>query len=328
MFETMASELLRALRGRRSQTAFSRRLGYRSNVVYRWESGRAWPTAAATLRAAQKTGVDLRAGLRAFYRVEPRWLRHTDPATPEGVATLLRDLRGSLPIGELARRAGRSRFAVSRWLKGEAEPRLPELLLMVESSSLRLLDFVAILVDPAKLPSAARDWQELQTAREAAYTVPWSHAVLRVLELQDYRAAGRHRSGYIAHRLGISLEEEARCLELLARTRQIRKQRGRWVVDRSRTVDTRADPERSGPMKDWWTRVALDRIKAGHGELFSYNLFSVSASDLQRVKEAYTAFFQQMRAIIAESEPSERVVLFSAQLVPLEPLEPSSRSKK
>jgi transcriptional regulator with XRE-family HTH domain len=119
-FETIAAELLRALRGRRSQTAFSRRLGYKSNVVYRWESGRSWPTAAAALRAAQKTGVALHAGLCEFYRRPPHWLRHTDPASPEGVATLLRDLRGSLPIGELARRAGRSRFAVSRWLKGEA----------------------------------------------------------------------------------------------------------------------------------------------------------------------------------------------------------------
>jgi hypothetical protein len=32
-FEVLASELLRALRGERSQTAFARRLGYKSNIV-------------------------------------------------------------------------------------------------------------------------------------------------------------------------------------------------------------------------------------------------------------------------------------------------------
>ncbi len=318
-YEAIAADLVRALRGRRSQTAFSRRLGYKSNVVYRWESRRAWPTAAVALAAARRVGVDLRAGLARFYRVEPRWLEHIDPATAEGVAVLLDDLRGTLPIGELAKRAGRSRFAVSRWLKGEAEPRLPELLLMVEAASLRLLDFLEIFVDPAELPSVAREWEELQAAREAAYTMPWSHAVLRVLELEDYLALPQHRPGFVAHRLGISQEEEDRCFELLARTKQIRKHRGRWALDRSRVVDTRADPERSRPMKTWWTREALDRIESGHEHTLSYNLFSVSAADLVRVEEAYRAFFQQMRSIIAESTPNQRVVLFSAQLVPLEP---------
>jgi len=323
--ERVASDLIRALRGRRSQTAMSRRLGYRSNVVYRWESGRAWPTASAAMRAARRLGVDLEAGLRRFYRGEPAWVGRADVASAEGVALLLNDLRGSLPIGELAQRAGRSRFAVSRWLKGDAEPRLPELLLMVEATSLRLLDFLSALVDPAKLPSTAAEWEQLQAARNAAYDMPWSHAVLRALELEEYQALRRHQPGWIARRLGIPAAEEERCLALLSRTQQIRLRRGKWVLDQSRLVDTRADPERSLAVRSWWTRVALERIQAGHGEAFSFNLFSVSEPDLQRIKEAYRAFFQQMRAIIAASEPNQRVVLFSTLLVPIEPLANAER---
>jgi hypothetical protein len=318
-FDAIAADVIRALRGRRSQTAFSRRLGYRSNVIYRWEAGRAWPTAAVALKAARRVGIDLKAGLRGFHRSELRWLERTDPATPEGVAQMLRDLRGSTPIGELAKRARRSRFAVSRWLKGEAEPRLPELLLMVEACSLRLLDWLTILVDPSELPSTAREWEELGAARESAYSMPWSHAIMRTLELEDYQSLARHEDGWIARRLGIPREEEQRCLELLAKTRQIRKQAQRWVVDQSRVVDTRAAPERSREVKDWWTKVALDRIRAGQGLVFSFNLFSISSADLDRIREAYRAFFQQMRTIIAESEPNQQVVLFSAQMVPLAP---------
>jgi transcriptional regulator with XRE-family HTH domain len=327
-FEAIAADLIRAFRGRRSQTAFSRRLGYRSNVVYRWEAGRAWPTASAALKAARRVGVDLKAGLRTFHRSEPRWLERTDPATPAGVALMLADLRGSTPIGELAKRAGRSRFAVSRWLKGEAEPRLPELLLMVEACSLRLLDWLTMFVDPSKLPSVAGEWAELGAARESAYSMPWSHAIMRVLELEDYQALPKHEAGFIARRLGIPKEEEQRCLELLARTRQIRKQGKHWVVDRSRVVDTRAAPERSREVKDWWARVALDRIRAGEGLVFSYNLFSVSTADLGRIQEAYRSFYQQMRTIIAESEPNQKVVLFGAQMVELgapSASEPASR---
>ena len=123
----------------------------------------------------------------------------------------------------------------------------------------------------------------------------------------------------IAHRLGISEQEETRCLELLSRTHQISLRRGRWVINKSLMVDTRADPERSLAVRAWWTQVALERIQAGHSEAFSFNLFSVSEADLARIREAYRAFFQQMRAIIADSAPNEKVVLFCSLMVPLEP---------
>ena len=67
-YEALASELLRALRGERSQSAFARRLGYKSNIVYSWEAGRAFPTASRALRAAQRTGVDVRAALAYIVR--------------------------------------------------------------------------------------------------------------------------------------------------------------------------------------------------------------------------------------------------------------------
>ena len=40
--EALSRELIRQLRGRRSQMQLSRKLGLRSNLAYRWESGRAW----------------------------------------------------------------------------------------------------------------------------------------------------------------------------------------------------------------------------------------------------------------------------------------------
>ena len=62
-YQRIARDFLRALRGRRSQAAFSRRLGYRTNVAYTWESGRAFPTAATVLNAAVRSGVDVHAAV-------------------------------------------------------------------------------------------------------------------------------------------------------------------------------------------------------------------------------------------------------------------------
>ena len=87
-----------ALRGSRSQTAWSRRLGYRSNVAYAWESGRRWPTAAETFRACGRAHIDVEASLTRFYGTRPAWLDTFDPSTPEGIAAFLDDLRGSTSI--------------------------------------------------------------------------------------------------------------------------------------------------------------------------------------------------------------------------------------
>lgn len=317
-YPKIAREFLRALRARRSQAAFSRRLGYRTNVAYVWESGRAFPTAAKALAAARRVGIDLRAALRRFYKTPPAWLDETDVATPEGIALLLEDLRGRTSVMELARATGKSRFAVARWLRGDAEPRLPDFLLLVEKTSLRLLDWIACLIDPAALPSLERAWQELEARRRSAYDLPLTQAVLRTLELTSYRALGKHRPGWIAERIGISAEQEREGLELLARTGQIHSKRGRWEPREVTMVDTRRDAEAEHRVKHWWSRLALERLETPESGMLSYNVFAVSESDLARIRELQLAYFRQMRGIIAQSTPSERVVLASLSLVALD----------
>lgn len=121
----LSRQLLRAVRGRRSQVDLSRRIGYRSNMVYRWEAGECAPSAASFLALCQKQRVD-----------------------------------------------------VPGALKGQAEPRLSEFLHVLDVASQRLLDFIATLTDPARLPLVAEAWSRLNRVRDVAYDEPWSHAVL------------------------------------------------------------------------------------------------------------------------------------------------------
>lgn len=316
--ESLAKELIRALRGRRSQLAFSRRLGFRTNVVYTWESGRRWPTAATFLVAARRTGADVAGAVRRFFPSLPAWLARTDPASAEGVAALLSEMRSMSPIVDVARRADRSRYAVARWLSGEAEPRLPDFLRMVEACSLRLLDFVALFSDPAALPAASAAWRTLEAQRRAVYEEPLLPAVLLALELPAYRALRRHEPGWIARRLGFPVEDEARCLDRLAEAGQIRRSRGRWIVAPIRTVDTRPDPHAEHRLKCFWAGVGLARLTRKAEGRFSFNVFTVSAADLEKLSELHVSYFQNMRAVIAESRPPERVVAVNLQLFPLD----------
>jgi DNA-binding phage protein len=317
-FQRLSQELVRAVRGKRSQTALSKRLGYRTNALYKWESGQDFPTAARFFQAAARCGIDTARALDRFYQSRPSWLADGMLTEPQGVAMLLREFRGRTAIGEIAARTGFTRFAVSRWLRGTTEPRLPQFLSVVEACSLRVLDFVACLVPPQNLPSISAAYRDLEATRRAAHDAPWTQAVLRCLELDSYRKLSCHEPGWIASRIGITPEEEARCLDLLTASGQVLSVDGHYGIGRVLTVDTRKDEAATRALRSFWTGVARARLDAGSAGVFSYNVFGVSERDLVRLRALYASTFQQMRAIIAASEPVEHVVVATSQLFALD----------
>ncbi len=312
--EAAATELLRAMRGKRSQLALSRRLGLRSNAVYRWEAGRAWPTAQQLFRMARVTGRSVIEPLKAFAGAA-----HVGALeTPRGAATLLETLAQPFTVQALAKKLGVSRFVLSRWLSGKSAIRLPELLRFVETTTLRLLDFIALFVDPAHLPSLSVAFRRLTAARATAYDVPWSHAILRALELEDYRKLGRHETGWLGRRIGVAQEEEERCIALLVASGQIRRRRGRYVVAEAAVVDTSVDLVKRRALRAFWSSKAVERLSQGDPGLFGYNLFAIAEADIEKLQALYIEFFAKMRALVDASHPSQRVMLLATQLVALD----------
>jgi transcriptional regulator with XRE-family HTH domain len=317
-YEALAADWLRVLRGKRSQRAMSHRLGYRSNIVYRWESGRCFPTARVLLWAMNKLGRDVTSAIARFYGGVPSWLTETQPATREGVVRLLEDLRGKTPMVALATKTGFSRHQIARWLSGAAEPKLPEWLALIEASSLRLLDFVGAFVDPLTLPTVSSEWRRLQAARDSAYAQPQSHVVLRVLELADYSNLTRHDDEFVARRVGLSVRDVAACLKLLQVAGQIRWHDEKWLPVEESLVDTRQDEARARGLKVYWLRRAADHVdRAGDGT-FGYNLFSVSKRDLEKIRELHLRYYREVQEIVAASKPNDHVALFATQLFRLD----------
>lgn len=316
-YAQIAAELIRALRGKKSQTALSRRLGYKTNVLYIWEAQKGAPTASGFFRLIERLKLSPEQAIESFYRRRPDWLDRVNLCAIEGPAALLHDLKGKRTLVETAAALSSSRYALARWLSGEAEPRLVDFLEAIEVTSLRLLDFVAAFVDPALLPSLRAPWSRQQEATRAAYEMPWSHAVLRALELEAYKKLRAHRAGWLAERLCIDPGTELQALELLHRTGQIEFRNKKWRINQVLTIDTRRDPEAASKLKAWWFGVGKQRFEQGTAGVFSYNLFGVSHKDMARLEELQRAHFRELRRIVADSEPVETVAVVNLQLFSL-----------
>lgn len=308
-FGRAAAQLLRALRDRRSQIAVARRLGYSGNPVTDWEHGRRFPTAPEMLRMAQQLGVSLDGAFRLF---EPT------PA-PGGkdwnVAEWLDSLRGSTTTVELARRAGVSRFSVGRWLSGESVPRVHDFLRMLDAISGRAAEWVAAVVPIERVPELEPMFRRTTAARRLSMGLPWSEAVLRVMETRAYISRKHHSALYISRTLGIESTQVTEVILALAEAKVIEPHGHTYRVVGTLVVDTRVEPEVYDRSRRHWARVALERVQTGQETWFAYNVISVSKKDCDRIEQRLRAAFREVRGIVKASDPSEQAALLTIQLL-------------
>jgi transcriptional regulator with XRE-family HTH domain len=310
--ELAAQQLLRALRGERSQQAFARRIGYRGNPSTHWEHGRRFPTAVETLRFAKKLGVEVPAAFRRFYPA----LELEESKAGFELSRWLDELRGKTSVTDLATRLGRSRSTVSRWLSGSAKPRLPEFLEYLDVTTGRLPDWVAELVPIEQVPALHAQYQAAQIAKRLAFEQPWTEALLRVLETEQYAAMRTHDVNWIAELLDLGVSEVNAGLEALESADIVRWQGGKYQQLKPLSVDTRGGRAALYRVKAHWSKVAAARALApGKHDLFAYNVCSASSADMERVREVLRRAYAEVRSIIAASEPPQEIALVNLQLL-------------
>jgi transcriptional regulator with XRE-family HTH domain len=300
-----ARQLLRAIRGPRSQIAFCRRLGYASNVCTDWESGRRFPDAEETFRAARVAGIDVLAALRAF---------HADSAElwrDRGVGAWLTALRGSASHQLLASACGASRHQVGRWLRGDAIPRLPELLRLVDACTGRMPDLVAALVDVDLVP-AVRDAAEVRRrASRLVFDVPWSPAVLTLLATVPSAPIGA-----VARKLGLDPADLSSAVDALVSAGLVAaRDDGTLAVVAPLTGTARGSQADRHRLRLHWSEASRRRLDApGPDDQFGLDVLGCSRADLARIRERYLAFYREVRAIVAASEPVETAGLLVVHL--------------
>jgi transcriptional regulator with XRE-family HTH domain len=238
--------MVRALRGRRSQTVVSKGLGYKTNATYRWERAERQPRASDFFRLAGDTGIDVPAVLARFAPGSDTLPKRLDASA---IGRWLQNLTAEHTTLDLARTLDRNRNTVSRWLEGKTEPRLDDVLRIVDLLARRLVDFVAAFTDPEQLFAVRPAHALLAEQRRTAYRYPWSRAVFRTLELESYRALRRHQEGFIAEHLGISLEEERDHVWGLVNARQIKKRALKLHVKSTLPIN-RSDERRGSALKN------------------------------------------------------------------------------
>ena len=309
----LAAELLRALRGRRSQSGFSRLLGYRSNPVALWETARRFPTAAETLAICERVGIDVNAAVDRLLYDLPRV-----EASDESVAALMQALRGDIAIGTVAERVECSRFTVGRWLSGQSRPRLHEFLAFLEATTGRAVDWVSALVPGENLPAARALVATKKALQKLTEREPFASAILHLLDTSPYRSLRHHRRGWIARRLGISVELEDRVLAAFEDAGVIERVDGKLRARHVYRIYGDSSEEGRRRKKKHWSNLAARRIDdPGPRDYFSYAVVTVSSEQLENIRAHLSRTLRATLADVANQESTDCVAVLNLQLIEL-----------
>ena len=304
-------EILRALRGKRSQVAFARRLGFRSNVPAAWEGGHRCPDSVEWFRVCDRVGVDAVAAMRRFHAPAQT------AVSKDAVGPWLQELRGRTSIADLSSRSGCSPTQLRRWLGGRARPKVFQFLMVVDALTGRAPDLVAEIVDIDRVPTLASRYHAGRTQRRLAFEHPWTAAV-RVL-VEATRPPVEDAAATLARSLRQPIEPIAEALDLLLSHGLLTAAAGRLIATGNMTVDMRATPEDRRRMRSHWAQAAADRVEADAGDLMGFSLVAVSKADLDRIRHLQRRYFREMRSIVAASQPVETAALIVAQVAAFEP---------
>jgi hypothetical protein len=64
-------------------------------------------------------------------------------------------------------------------------------------------------------------------------------------------------------------------------------------------------------------KIGAERVLTPGAGNFAFNVFGVSAADLERLRALQREYFAELRTIISRSDPTEHVAVATFQLFPL-----------
>lgn len=316
-FELVSRQMLRALRSGRSQAVLSRRLGFRSNVASKWESGQRMPSAAEVFQYGERLGKSAWPALRAQNPNAAAALG-TD-ALPE-LAPWLRALKGTQSLGTLSERSGLSRFSVGRILAGHSEPRLPQFLALLDALTDRLEDFVDAWLGIANVPLLAPRFARTRAARDALFERPLCLAVMCLLDTSALNVPKAEQVKRLSSTLDRSVDTVVECLDTLSHGGVISLNKDRYQLSGALTVDAHSTKEREIAARSYWTGLAHERSRAPSPlDVCSYNVFSIGRKDYAKLQQLQREFYRGARALVASSQPTELAGLLVVQLVAWDP---------
>ncbi len=306
-FANLQRELLIAVRSTRTQGQISQRLGYKFNVVYRWESGRAKVPWTEFVKFCKACKINLGAALINsinYHQSEKR----TD--------LLVKRLVGESDFEKTAKLFGISRFTLSDWLSGKREPSLEQILSLLNTLHM-VSTFIGSLVDIDQIPSISKLKSSQSKALKQFVNNPYLFLTQLSLGLSEYKNMKVHENGYVARVVGVPLAQEKQLLKELEAIGVIAFRDKKFhLLQADPMIPTGHDWRAHKAGVEFWSKKGieiLEHLDAPNPDYaFNQIVMSISSQAREQIREATKEYFYRIRTIaMTDKTDAEKLLVLS-----------------
>lgn len=297
MLSISAGEVIRCARGRRPSTVVSRDLGYKTNVVYRWETEKASPTWSQFVDFCEVMDRRVISDFSRFFRL--------DFPMRDG-QRVVKHFAGVTPHSEVARRLNVPKSTVSKWVNGRQEPPCQTIFDLIAMAGAHLHAFLGRYSRFSKIPEVANHLQ----AQKLFSDNPGALALFNLLDLESYRTSMRDET-WIASQCGFSVQATKHLISEMLRLRILERQDGKLKAVANSVMLLTADVRHRDCM-GFWLNQARAQLLDGRIPILEnkYRIFSADEQAIQEISQATEKYIHHLGGIIekAQSRPQTKVL--------------------
>ncbi len=315
-YEKLKIDLLKTIRGDKTQQQVNKKLGFDFNQVSRWETQQKrilWPE---FVRYCELSNINITQSLKRVFTYHDK---------PEDYKTLVRHLSADKKMSVMSNKTKISRYIIRRWMNNTYPPTLEEMFQVMEVYQSTLINFIDDLVGVEHVKAFSRKQKAYVAEKNFIYKYPYFAAVALCLELKQYKRLKAHQKGFIAKRIGISQEEEEEVFKNAVKLGllEFRKKKYYKPPENKRHLNTKGNFFGSKCIKGYWLNKSIQKLEKMNEpkkeDYFSYFLFNTNETTYNLVLDEYIKFFKKIiDLVVQDNKPTYKSKIFSVQYMDVE----------
>lgn len=312
-YEDLAADLVRAVRGKRSQIQASRALGFSFNQIGKWES-----------REKKILWLDFCRLNKACEGIVAQALRNLSLGYSGNEAcAILNEMKADRTATAFAKVVGYPRLQLTRWLNGKVEIPLADMLAIIQATRNGLTQFAKCFFVEQEQPQSLNSLANTPEDFKTYFKKPWTALLHLVIEHKDCPAAPL-AAEFISSLIGVSVKKVTSALnELLAAEILEIDSEGSYKTVPGNILSSHRPDGRM--VQRHWAKCVSDayeslpqeeQLSLTGANFFTSLVIGVSPSTWNEIVKKYRTFLESVRQTIEQVDDSQqseyKILVFQA----------------
>lgn len=300
-YDLLAQQLIRAMRGDKSQEWLNKRLATNSNVIHRWEKGHSKASWEDFVSLCQVLKIDLQKQMLSYFRYQE---------SLEDTVSILSHLFSNKKLNDIAETSGIKISKLRRLMSAQTSLSLNDFLQVIFSfDDMESMAFVFDISVNASIPLLDELNSKRLNITRLYFDNPNIGLLLICLELPGYRKLSFHQDSFLAKASGLSIKEINELIKQSEENDLITLQDGLYVAGSIRFSDRGTSKEMLGTRKFWLNR-SIDNMQCKTNlDAYGSIVFNTSQKARKEIIGLYLRFFEDFKKAVAEDTENDKVPL-------------------